>query len=34
LLSAEKLSAAELDELESLIQARRKANTPASRKGK
>lgn len=34
LLSAEKLSAAELDELESLIQARRKASSPASRKGK
>jgi BlaI family penicillinase repressor len=34
LLSAEKLSAAELDELESLIQARRNASSPASRKGK
>jgi BlaI family penicillinase repressor len=34
LLSTEKLSAAELDELESLIQARRKAGAPASRKGK
>lgn len=34
LLSTEKLSAAELDELESLIQARRKAGVPASRKGK
>lgn len=34
LLSAEKLSAAELDELESLIQARRKASSPANRKGK